>query len=262
MKIFYYEEENDIESIFLMPEYEIPFLGSDLFNFSKSAFERLAFNLQEKVEFFVPKAWNLESINTYNYNILEHLNEEPELVFITSVYSIFFSEMDKEYIQHLKQNKGNAFASDGTICSYISNTDELKEPKEDASLKVFFHLNSSNFLRTNQKLVSRIFSESVEVNSNIFGEPIILSSKVVNSTICGPSFIGPEVSVANSYIAPGSIILGDSSVSNSKVFSSFLYNSKVEKCEVDSIISSHSFVSGVNLKNSLIPSGGLIHNEG
>jgi len=261
MKVFFYEEENELETVFLRPQYEIPFLGITLFDFSKQAFERLAEQINETVEFFVPNNWDLNEKKFFDLDLTSKLSDEPELVFFTNVYSLFFADLDKEYIQHLKQNKGKAFSRDGTVCTFMSSKDVLKEPKDDSSLESFFYVEKQNFLHVNQKLVSRLHPVPFEGNAKIFGSPVIFSQEISNSTICGPSFIGPDVKIYNSYIAPGTILVGETTIAQSKVFSSFINQSHVSNSEIESVLSSDSQVVGLTMKDSLIPYGGLLLNE-
>lgn len=262
MKVFLYEEVNPLNTTFLLPEYEIPFLGSNLLDFSKNAFQRLADYLGEELEYYVPGGWAVNEL-TYDGNLLSALHEEePELVFFTNVYSLFFGAMDKEYIHHLKQNRGKAFKSNGTVCSYLSRSDGLNEPQDDESLRVFFYLDLDNYLRTSQKLMTQLDTGSVEHTAKTFGEPIVRTSTITNSTVCAPSFIGPDVSLVNCYIAPGSIITGNSHLANTRVFSSALHGVNASDSELESVISAESIIEHLKLKDSNIPAGSVIRSEG
>ena len=260
MKVFLYEDHNHLESLFLKPEYEIPFLGTSLLDFSKKSFQELAQEIDENLEYFVPESWFVDE-KKYSYNILDYLSEEPELVFLTNVYSLFFGFFDKEYIHHLKQNKGKAFSNNGTVASYLSKNDGLSEPSDDETLNSFFYVNEKNYLRVTQKLLGQVEGERKRVDSRVFGDPVILSDNVFNSTVCGPSYIGENVSVVNSYVGPGTVILGTSSIQNSKVFSSFLDESSIRNVETEDSLIIHSFIENVNLKDSVSPSGGIITYE-
>jgi len=262
MKIFYFAEENALEQLFMKPQPEIPFLNSTLFEFSKDAFTRLGEQINDDVQIIADPAWGSDHEPLTTPNILEYLSEEPELVFFTNVFSIFFAGLDKEYIQHLKQNPGKLFMAEGTVCGYLSKDHTLSEPEVDKTLQSFFFVNETNFLRVTNKLVGQLQPSLPEVESNeIYGFPTVLSESVKNSTICGPCFIGPDVVVSDSYIAPGTVITGESVITNSSVFSSVLSDSRLETSTITSTLTSGSTLFYAKLKESVVPYGGIIQDE-
>lgn len=262
MKIFYFSEENSLEQVFMKPQPEIPFLNSTLFEFSKQAFFRLGEQINEEVQIIAEPGWGEGHEPLTTPNILEYLNEETELVFFTNVFSVFFSSLDKEYIQHLKQNPGKLFMSEGTVCGYLSKNHVLNEPELDKTLQSFFFVNETNFLRVTNKLVGQLQPILPKFDSTeVYGFPTVVSENIKNSTVCGPCFIGPDVVVSDSYIAPGTVITGESVITNSSVFSSVISNVRVEASNITSTLTSNATILHTDLKNSVIPSGGIIQNE-
>lgn len=262
MKVFYFSEENSLEQLFNKPQPEIPFLNSTLFDFSKQAFFRLGEQINEPVELLADPSWGQEHTPLTSPNILEYLRDEPEIVFFTNVFSVFFASLDKEYIQHLKQNPGKLFISEGTICGYLSKNHVLQDPEPDKTLQSFFLVDEENFLRVSNKLVGQIKPVVPSMESTeVYGFPTVLSENVKNSTICGPCFIGPDVTVSDSYIAAGTVITGTSVISNSSVFSSVISDSRLEASKITSTLTSSSTLFYTELKKSLIPYGGVVQDE-
>jgi len=103
--------------------------------------------------------------------------------------------------------------------------------------------------------------DSVQNAAKTFGEPIIRSENITNSTVCGPSFIGPKVSLVNCYIAPGTIITGESNVSNTRILGGILHNTVVTDSEFESVISAENIVEHIKLIDSTIPAGSVIRSE-
>jgi len=271
MKVFVYESENSLNSFFRSPEFAIPFLSTNLLSFMGAGVVRNSILLDEDYQIFLPSSWerHIENASSFYFydgdvkNKLEkHQKREYEVVVLTNLFSLLLLDFFDEDISHLKQNPEKLFSNRGVLGGYLKRGQELGKPEDYDGFKNILELTDSNFLKLNQDLVANLDIESVGVGARSYGRPIILSKDVSeDSTICGPCFIGEEVSIENSYIAPGTVITGVSRIEESRIYSSFLnevsiFSSRVE----DSMVTETRMLNG-EISKSLLPSGSVIVGE-
>lgn len=248
MRIFIYDTYTDLNTFFNLPSDNLPILGSTLSKFMQDAFERQASLHNDSVTFH------------RNVEYTEHLSEDYEIVLLTSVFSVPVGNISREEIAFLKQNPDKMFQNNGVIGGYIKKPET---PTQESNIFVnFWELNLDNFLYTNQVLLPQLSLLSPhQTNDSItrYGNPIILSQNVVNSTICYPCFIDKDVHVSNSYIGAGTILLGNTSVSNSRVYSSFVQDTRLSDVKAEDIIASYSVLEGGRMSKSLFPFGSKVY---
>lgn len=269
MKVFLYDNTQELNEFFGALDYEIPFLGSSLLKFFTMNLLRNAENLSEEIHIFIPESWELESrgpVSKYNGNLVhtlsQHQKKDYEVIFVTSLYSILASDITRDDIAYLKQNPGRLFSNNGVVGGYVEKGQQLEAPDNDfGGFDNFLVLSIDNFLGLNQQLVGQLYTPSVPNPARVYGNPIILSENIINSTVCGPSFIGENVTLNNAYIAPGTVIMGNTTVDGSRVFSSFIHDSRITSSELEDTVVTSSAIQGLTLQKSSVPRGSYIENE-
>lgn len=253
MQVFVYDIETDLNSFFQKTSAEIPFLNSDLISFLKERMTAQSLLHKEEVkihEEFTDHIAHLPKDNRY------------ELVFFIPPTTLLVGDISKEDMAFLRQNPGKLYTHNDIIAGYISRESEMvTSPEDEPSLfSGSWVLSLDNFLHTNQMLISQLhLRNSVKgENVTIYGSPLIMSENVRNSTICGPSFIGPDASVEDSYVAPGTIISGVSHLNGAKVFSSFIHNSTLSG-EIHNSLITESSVENMTLGSGCrLPNGTVL----
>lgn len=269
MKVIVYENPNTLNEWFSRPDCKIPFLATDLLSFYAMGFLRLASDIGEEAEIYIPETWKplLGDIAYFKYYhtstsqaIKTFQKREYELVFLSSLYSLFIGDMDKADVSHLKQNPEKLFLGRGVIGGYLKKGQELPEPESFPGFDCFVTLTEDNYLRINQDLVSNLSTKSIdEVSARVYGKPLILSSQIGgNTTICAPCYIGKDVVVLDSYIGPGTILRGQTRITNSRVFGSYLEDVEISECTLTETVSSSSSLDGVEFDIARLPSGSVI----
>lgn len=264
MKVFIYEDYSELVDFFGLPPNEVPFLGSTLVDFTINALTSQCSLLlgEGEPEIFYPESWGRDNSFSGDYTPL--LSEEPELVLVTTSSSILVGTISRDDLQYVKERPNHLFYNGLVYIGYISRNG-LKVPTNDDSLMSGFRSVTSleGFLRLNQALVSRLsYPYDYDLDdSDIYGSPVILSESIHNSTICGPAFIGENVHISNSYIGPGTVIAGNTNIVNSRVYSSFVFDSSLSSISrlENSLIGGSSVVSGMpELADSRLPSGSKV----
>ena len=272
MKVFIYESENGLNSFFNSPEFLIPFLSTNLLSFMGTGVVRNSIVLDEDYQIFLPAHWEPHILNSESYEfytgdvsnqLQNHQKKEYELVFLANLFSLMVADFFDEDISHLKQNPEKLFSNRGVIGGYLKRGQEPPKPESFEGFKNFLVLDDSNFLRLNQDLVANLSIKSVGVSARTYGTPIILSENVVgNSTICGPCYIGENVTVESSYIAPGTILLGDTKVLHSRVYGSFVHDSVIDSSDIhDSMLSGADITTTVLEGYTRLPFGSVVKGE-
>lgn len=272
MKVFIYESNNGVNSLFQLPEFHIPFLSSNLLSFLGSGIVRSSAALDDTYQVFLPEHWRdgLENSHPYSFysgdakNQLDsHQKRDYELVFITSLFSLMVGDLFDADISYLKQNPEKLFMNRGVVGGYLKRGQELPRPEVFDGFKNFIQLDETNFLRLNQDLVGNLSIDSVESGARKYGHPIILSDSVnQSSTVCGPCYISEGAVVENSYIAPGTVIVGNCHIINSRVYGSFISESTLENSVLHDAVVTESNISSVELlKHTRLPSGSVINGE-
>lgn len=265
MKVFVYENPNEINSWFGKPDHEIPFLGTNLLNFNSLGFLHSASALKESLKIFLPDSWEIPTsqyFEHYDGSVaakMSNKNEEYELVLLTNMFSILVGELGSTDFSHLKQNPGKFFRNRGVIGGYLKSGQELPSPEDFSGFFCFVELGPESYLKVNQSLISNISVDSKKTQATLYGNPSILSDNISpEATVCYPSFIGKDVSIfGKSYIGPGSVIRGHSTIVSSKVFGSYVENSRVEHSSLEDSILSDSSVYGLSLSESILPIGSV-----
>ncbi|MFA5626170.1 MAG: hypothetical protein WC965_01680 [Thiohalomonadaceae bacterium] len=261
MQIFIVDTSSDLNVFFQKSTPNLPFLNTNLLSFMRDGFTRQASIHNEPVEVFFPDTWELDSHEKkYDGNYSEYLKDEYNLVFLLSLTTVLTGNISREDVAVLKQHPDTAYFNNGVVGGYIKG--EMPTPTEDSSLFAgFWPVTEDNFLKINQELTAQL-SASKAVNDNIttFGNPVILSESLWNSTICAPSFIGENVSIHNSYIGAGSVITGNTTISNSRILHSFITDSSVENVKQmeGTLVAGGSRLKGVSLSKSRVPYGSVL----
>lgn len=264
IKVFIYENYNELSGYFQEEDYNIPFLGSTLFDFVLDSYSGFADLCGQEVEFYCPHSWDDLGVSKYS-NLIDELSEDLNLVILTDLFSLPLTELSKDDYFFFTQNPNKLFShSSGLKAGYISKSTNLSTIYGSEDLKAFSgvaQLTEKNFLMLNRMLVSQINFEGVRINGS-YGNPTVLCSpdSIINSTICGPCFIGDDVHIVNSTIYPGTILTGKTTIQNSEIFESFLCASKVSDSTVKNSLVVLSDFEGLNLKNSILPRGSFINN--
>jgi hypothetical protein len=273
MKVFIYETQSDLPLFFQRVETHIPFLHTNLLSFLGAGFVRSAIQQDEEVQIFLPHSWEGDIHQPHNYSfyngelsktLLTHQKREYELVFITSLFSLLVGDFYPHDVTHLKQNPENLFSNNGIVGGYLKRGQEMPKPEVFSGFSNVTILDFDNFLRLNQSLIGNLNIKSVDtLNIQVYGKPTILSESISgDTTICYPSFIDKGVVVRNSYIGPGTVLRGNTSVEDSKLYGSFIDASKVVSSELhDSIISSAYIQNSKLGRNTLVPPGSMIYSE-
>jgi len=270
MKVFIYDSPNELNIIFGEHDSLIPFLGTNLLNFSTMGIIRNAQQTGEGHTIYLPDSWEVTNTSLYSFytNVIETLKDrqtkEYELVFLMSVFSLAVGDISKDDIAYLKQHPEKMFQNNGVIGGYLKKGQELPTPEEFTGFDAFWNLDITTYLDISQKLVSQLTVDSIDIPETVtvYGNPSVLSDKISNSTICAPSYISREASVVNSYIAPGTIITGETKISGSKVFGSFIENSTILSSELTDSIVSDSLIEQINLTKAIVPKGSILQYEG
>lgn len=272
MKVFVYESDSSLGNFFQKHEFQIPFLSSSLLSFLEAGIVRNGVLLGNGYDIFLPSHWKhyLEDSPGFRYHsgdinnkLSEYQTEEYELVFIVSLFSLMLGDFFDEDISYLKQNPEKFFANRGVVGGYLKKGQHLPKPEEFTGFMNFVVLDEENYLRLNQDLVENLSIQSVGVEARVYGNPIILSNLVSNtSTICGPCFVGSGVRVQNSYISPGTVLVGNTQVIDSTIMSSFIFNSSVKSVHLEDSTLSEVIIEDVRLtKGTKLPSGSVIIGE-
>jgi hypothetical protein len=272
MKVFLYENYNELSLWFKRPEFTIPFLHTNLLGFLSGGFVRNAIALGEDVQIFLPSFWeeDIVSPNNYRYYTGEvpkeleaHQKMEYELVFLTSLYSLLLGDFSSADISYLKQSPEKLFSNNGVIGGYLRKGQVLPKPDTFDGFANIVELTSANFLNLNQRLVENLNIKSLGARARTYGKPTILSENVSeDSTLCYPCFIGKDVVIQNSYIGPGTVLTGNTRVLHSKVFGSFLESSNIVSSNLHDIISIDAYVENSSLHSpTLLPAGSMIYSE-
>lgn len=260
IKVFFYDNYNPIMDYFHEEDFNIPFLGSNLFDFLKSSYTRFANLLGFDICFYSSSYWS-DDIPVYT-NILEELGEDYCLFVLTDAFSLPIFDFTKDDYHFLAQNPNKVFSHEtGIKIGYINkNVDFNKIHNDLTGFKNIVKMSQGNFLSLNQTLVNNFTSKTV-IPGN-YGNPVILSSqdKIHDSRILGPSFIGEDVKIVKSVIYPGSIVMGNCTIINSEIFESFICESSITDSSIKNSISALSFIDAMNLENSIIPSGSVLNN--
>lgn len=269
MKVIVYENPNVLNGWFGKPDCKVPFLATDLVSFFTMGFLRLGSDLGEDAEIYIPESWRddlgdspyFTYYNTSTSQVLhDSQKKEYELVFLSSLYSLFVGDMDKADIAHLKQNPEKLFLSRGVLGGYLKKGQDMPAPESFSGFSCFLTLTDDNYLRINQDLVSNLSAKSInEVPARVYGNPLILSSNIGgNTTVCAPCYIGKDVVVTDSYIGPGTILRGNTRVINSKVFGSYLEDTEISESIVNDTVSSSSLIDDIELDIARLPFGSVI----
>lgn len=272
MKVFIYESETGLNAFFNSPDFLIPFLSTNLLSFMGSGVVRNSIILDEDYQIFLPASWEPHILNSEAYSfyagdvrnqLQNHQKKEYELVFLANLFSLMVADLFDEDISHLKQNPEEMFSNRGVIGGYLKKGQELPKPEVFEGFRNFIELSDSNFLRLNQDLVGNLNIKSLGVGARKYGTPTILSENVSeNSTICGPCYIAEHVVVENSYIAPGTVLLGDTRIVSSRVYGSFVHDSGIDSSELHDSLVSGADISDVSLnKNTRLPFGSVVKGE-
>lgn len=262
IKLFIYEKPTILSEYFQEEDYNIPFLGSTLFDFVVDSYRRFAESIDQELSVYVPNGWELEGCINYS-NIPNNLSEEDyELIFFTDLFTLPISDYSIEDYHFLKQYPDKLFShKTGLKMGYLTRNSNIENSQLPESLIGFHNLleiNHSNFLDLNKNLVNRVKSLSEHISD--YGESVILCDRnnINNSQICGPCFIGKEVVVYNSIIYPGTILTGRSFVKNSEIFESFICESRIEESFIKNSLVAISEVNGLSLNDSVLPRGGVL----
>jgi hypothetical protein len=267
MNIFLLNSYSPIMDYFQEESFNVPFLGSTLFDYHITIYQRLSSEIKSNLKIFVPPEWENIFPNTNTYtNIPKNFSDKHELVFITDLFNLPIFEFTKEDYHSLVQSPGKLYShKTGFKVGYLNKNSEFSStpvPLENdtGGFLNIIKLNENNFLKINQTLVNNF---SGNPKPNTYGSPVIAcdASSVVNSKISGPCFIGEDVKVYNSIIYPGTILTGRTVVQNSEVFESFVCESTIKNSTVKNTLSVLSNLEDVDLKDSLIPRGSVILNE-
>lgn len=272
MKVFIYESDSVLVNFFQRPEFQIPFLSSNLLSFLGAGVVRNSIILDEDYTVFLPLSWephieNSSNFSFYSGDIANQLStsqkRDYELVFITGLFSLMLGDFFDHDLSHLKQNPEKLFTNRGVIGGYLKKGQELSAPEEFDGFKNFVNLTEENYLRLNQDLVENLSIQSVGVTARTYGKPIILSENVSSdSTVCGPCFIGKNVRVDSSYISPGTVILGTTEIVNSRVTSSFVMDAYLDGTSIEDTIALEATIENVTLsKGAKLPPGSVIIGE-
>lgn len=265
IKLFIYENQNSLNSIFQEDDYNIPFLGGTLLEFVYSSFERFSSYVNQDFEAYVPVNWDV-GLKTYD-NIPSNLTEDYDCIFILDLFKIPLKDFSVEDYHFLIQNKDNLFShSSGIKMGCINNkTNISKLNQEDIEgFNGVVSLDHTNFLFLNRSLIPNILVENNEFYPEFYGDPFILCDRknIHSSKICGPCFIGEDVQIINSVIYPGTIIIGNSVIKNSKIFESFICESSVSNSEMSNSLLAVSNIEDLDIKNSILPRGSVILDAG
>jgi NDP-sugar pyrophosphorylase family protein len=272
MKVFVYESDNGVINFFQRPEFQIPFLSSNLLSFMGAGVVRNSILLDEDYQIFLPHSWephleNSSNFNFYSGDVFNQLSQyqkrEYELVFVTGLFSLMLGDFFDHDLSHLKQNPEKFFSNRGVIGGYLKRGQELPVPEEFEGFKNFVVLSGENYLKLTQDLVENLSIKSVEVSARTYGKPIVLSEDVAsNSTVCGPCFIGKGVRIEDSYIAPGTVILGNTDIINSQIMSSFIMDSYVDSSSMKDAMAADATIEKINLsQGAKLPPGSVIIGE-
>jgi hypothetical protein len=263
MKVFLFNSHSQLSEYFQEESFNIPFLGSTLFDYNYNSYERLAVLINKTLQIFVPPEWDglLENTETY-INVPQNLSNDFELIFFTDLFNIPFLDFSHDDYHFIIQNPNKLFShASGLKVGYLNNQSEISKLSEDLhGFSNILRLTNSNFLKINQTLINNY---SGSPSPNTYGSPVIAcpSSNIVNSKIAGPCFLGEDVKIFNSIIYPGTILTGRTVIQNSEVFESFICESEVKNSTVKNTLSVLSSLFDVDLKDSVVPRGSVIFNE-
>lgn len=264
MKVFIYETDNEITSLFQRPEFHVPMLDSSLLSLLSRSLTASCIELGEDApQIFLP--WDIPNYNYYPGNVLEtlqhHQKQDYELVFLTSLFSFMTGNFLSEDIAHLLQSPEKMYFNNGTYGGYLKKGQELPKPEEYQGFKNVIPLTIDNYLEVNQNNMHLIRQSTVEnpLEVRTYGSPTVFSNDIRgSSTVCAPCYIGKEVTISNSYIGAGSVILSGSVVENSSIFGSYVFSSTVKSSTIHDSILSESFLEGHDsIRDSRFVSGSV-----
>lgn len=265
IKLFFYDNFNDISEYFQEEMHSIPFLGDTLFGFVVESYHRFSKTSNIPIKIYTPETWPDIGQSTYTNLSLELSESEYDIVFISDLSSVPVLDITTEDYHFIKQNPDKLFSHpSGFKVGYINKDSKIDRiyTEELQGFSGFIKLSMKNFLKINQALINNVSSEAHTPGT--YGFPVILAPKenISNSKIYGPSFIGKDVRVFNSTIYPGSIILGTSVVKNSEIFESFIFESSIKNGTLKNSLSVQSDLEALHLEDSLLPKGSVLMHDG
>lgn len=241
MKIFIYESDTSLQQIFHLPARAVPLLNTTVSGFFKQSASRQARLHNVKVDVYTPQHW--EDDNGYASNFLDFRSDTPEVFIVVPDNTVLAGDILKEDLVRLEQSPGKLFHNKGIIAGYLSSKDDdYPEPINDETLfNGALFISADNYLKIQQVLVQRVSTPDLPGTDDtvtLYGAPVILAdpSSIQNSTICAPTLIGKDVRVVNSYIAPGSVITGDSNIISSRVYSSVVIDSTITNSNITNTV--------------------------
>ena len=262
IKLFFYDNYNPIIDYFQEEGHNIPFLGSNLFDFTSFSIKRFADLNNQTLQIFTPPEWESE-FESWSGNFLDYFGEDHSIFIFTDVFSVPLSDFTKEDYHFLIQNPDKIFHHEsGMKIGYINKNTDLSRVYKDElqGFNSILRIEPSNFLKVNQSLISN-FSSGQSYPGN-YGNPVILTGgeNIHNSRILGPSFIGEDVKIYNSIIYPGTVVTGNCIISNSEVFESFICESSIRNSVVKNTLTAMANIDEVDLQDSIIPRGSVLNN--
>lgn len=271
MRVFLFDKHTEINHFFDESDINIPFLGANLFQFNIANYIRWSEVLSQTINIYLPISWQnyLPNPDLFHYYdvldvekiLLERATEQNELIIVNTLQNIILKSLTHQEINFIFETPNKVYTqNDLLIFSYNKNTPI--EPNKDTfkALDNFYQITLNNFLMVNENMVSAVLSKSSLIQQptlKTYGEPIILSEHIFHSTVCGPALVDKDSDVQNSYIGAGSIVI-KSTLRDTKVFNSFIYDSSLDKSVLENSIVSKSIVKGVKSKNTKLTSGSEI----
>lgn len=261
IKLFFYENYNSVLDYFQESDFNTPFLGSNLFDFVSSSYQRFAELNNVELEIYVPESWGLD-FPSYG-NFLDEFSDSHDIFIFTDVFNVPIADFLKEDYHFLIQNQDKVFSHEsGLKLGFINNKTNITQiyTEELEGFNNIIRVDASNFLQVNQTLVNN-FTSNVVTPGN-YGNPVILteSDNIYKSRILGPSFVGEGVKIYNSVIYPGTIVTGNVVISNSEIFESFVCESSVKNSVLKNSLTALANLDEVSLENSIIPRGSVLNN--
>lgn len=268
MKVFIYDNPSIINLWFNEPDYRIPFLSTNLLNFNTMGLLKFSNEKRDSLKIFLPNYWDIDNHNYFHHydgssvkdTLDAHQTHDYELVFIMSAFSLLVGDLEESDVAHLKQNPDKLFSNRGIVGGFLKKGQELPTPEEYSGFISFVELRDSNYLKLSQELVGNLNFNTVKVAATTYGKPSNLSPNISpDSTICAPSFIGKDVVVNGSYVGAGSVLRGNTRLTNSRVFGSVLVDSTASNSTISDSVVSNSLLDNVTLSKSVVPFGGVIN---
>lgn len=164
-------------------------------------------------------------------------------------------------LEEIRDNKDQWWFSDNLNefrIGYFTTYKSLmtSEPKKLKGIEVL-HIKDFDSYKTLLYTIQEVSGELTD-RYEVVGGSAVVSQHAHISGFCeiyGPCYIGPEVSIVNSIVYPGTFIYGDSIISDAELKGSFVQDSRITKSTVHNSLVSGAELTDTDMEGSVLTQG-------